>query len=74
MFDFFFRENDTGIAKNYTEIIYSVFVSGKPVLATTAAKDMELLTTDEVMKEIQHPIMTKAERMFIRFIFDMFNL
>ncbi|XP_063706119.1 uncharacterized protein LOC134835178 [Culicoides brevitarsis] len=53
--------NDSLDLKNQTEIIYSVFVSGKPVLATTAAKDMELLTDSEVMQVIEHPIMTKAE-------------
>lgn len=47
---------------NHTEIIYSVFVAGKPVLATTAAKDMELLSNDEVVQVLESPIMTKAER------------
>lgn len=63
----FFRSNGTELFKNQTEIIYSVFVSGKPVLATTAAKDMELLSDSEVMQVIEHPIMTKAERKYFCF-------
>lgn len=47
---------------NHTEIIYSVFVAGKPVLATTAAKDMELVTDEEVVHVLELPISTKAER------------
>lgn len=47
---------------NHTEIIYSVFVAGKPVLATTAAKDMELLSNEEVIHVLELPFTTKAER------------
>lgn len=48
--------------RNQTEIIYSVFVNGKPVLATTAADDMKLLSEDEVADEMEKLIYTKAER------------
>lgn len=47
---------------NQTEIIYSVIVGGKPVLATTAAEDMRLVSTDEVIKIIENDVVLKAER------------
>ena len=47
---------------NQTEIIYSVFVDGKPVLATTAADDMKLVTADEVAQVMDKMVVTKAER------------
>lgn len=43
-------------------IIYSVTVAGKPVPAITAANDMRLMTTSEVIAELGHPILSKAER------------
>ena len=52
---------------NQTEIIYSVFVNGKPVMATTAAEDMKLLTETEVASVIGKSIFMKAERKFIFF-------
>jgi hypothetical protein len=39
-----------------------VIVNGKPVLATTAADDMQLVSSDEVMKILENNIVLKAER------------
>lgn len=50
------------LPRNQTEIIYSVFVDGKPVLATTAADDMKLLSEQEVGDVMEKMIYTKAER------------
>lgn len=47
---------------NHTEIIYSVIVGGKPVLASTAAEDMRLLKLEEVVKIMENDIVLKAER------------
>lgn len=47
---------------NQTEIIYTVFVNGMPVLATIAASDMKLMSEAEVSKILDAPIFTKAER------------
>lgn len=47
---------------NQTEIIYSVIVGGKPVLASTAAQDMRLVNLDEVIKIMENDIVLKAER------------
>lgn len=47
---------------NQTEIIYSVIVGGKPVLASTAADDMRLVKLDEVVKIMENDIVLKAER------------
>lgn len=44
------------------KILYSVKVSGHPVLATTAAHDMKLVSDAEVVAELGFPILTKAER------------
>lgn len=60
---------------NQTEIIYSVIVGGKPILATTAANDMRLVTTDEVVKIMENDVVLKAERKnekLILFIFSIF--
>lgn len=43
-------------------ILYSVKVSGVPVLATTAAHDMKLVSDAEVVAELGYPVLTKAER------------
>lgn len=48
--------------ENQTEIVYSVFVDGKPVLATTAANDMQLVTEEEVARVMDKIVYTKAER------------
>lgn len=47
---------------NQTEIIYSVCVGGKPVLASTAANDMRLVKLAEVVKIMENGIVLKAER------------
>lgn len=53
---------DVPIEKNQTEIIYSVIIGGKPVLASTAAEDMRLVENDEVVKILENDIFLKAER------------
>lgn len=47
---------------NEVEVIYHVLVSGHPVVATTAASDMRLVSDEEVASELGYPILTKAER------------
>lgn len=54
-----FRNQSAG---NQTEIIYSVFVDRKPVLAKTAADDMKLVTEEEVAKVMEKLVFIKAER------------
>ena len=44
------------------ELVYSVRVAGKPILATTAAKDMRLVSDNEVTAELGYTVITKAER------------
>lgn len=56
-----FRNQSAG---NQTEIIYSVFVDRKPVLAKTAADDMKLVTEDEVAQVMGKLVFIKAERMY----------
>lgn len=61
--------------KNQTEIVYSVIVNGKPVLASTAAQDMRLVKIDEVVKIMENDIVLKAERkllylsLFVKILF-----
>lgn len=43
-------------------IIYTVSINGNPIPANTAANDMRLLTTREIIAELGRPILTKAER------------
>lgn len=47
---------------NQTEIVYSVIVGGKPVLASTAAEDMRLVKLEEVVRLMENDIVLKAER------------
>lgn len=47
---------------NQSEIIYSVIVGNKPVLAITAAEDMRLVTRDEAIKIMENDVVLKAER------------
>lgn len=57
------RVHNATIAKAGTlELVYSVRVAGKPVLALTAARDMRLVSDKEVSAELGYPILTKAER------------
>uniref|UniRef100_A0A182NKI8 Cadherin domain-containing protein n=1 Tax=Anopheles dirus TaxID=7168 RepID=A0A182NKI8_9DIPT len=46
---------------NQTEIIYSVFVGGLPVLATTAAEDMKLMSQDEMEHVLETIVYLKAD-------------
>uniref|UniRef100_A0AAG5D811 Uncharacterized protein n=1 Tax=Anopheles atroparvus TaxID=41427 RepID=A0AAG5D811_ANOAO len=46
---------------NQTEIIYSVFVGGLPVLATTAAEDMRLMSQDEMEHVLETMVYLKAD-------------
>jgi len=61
---FFFSSNDRPIA-NQTELIYTVLVNGRPVLATTAAKDMELVSESEAVKTFGQAVYMKSERELI---------
>lgn len=47
---------------NQTEIVYSVIVGGKPVLAVTAADDMQFVSRDEAIKIMENDVVLKAER------------
>lgn len=47
---------------NQSEIIYTVFVGGKPILATTAADDMRYVTQEEVAQVMEQMVFLKAER------------
>jgi hypothetical protein len=47
---------------NQTEIVYSVIVGGKPVLASTAAQDMRLVKLEEVVRIMENDVVLKAER------------
>ncbi|XP_070137970.1 uncharacterized protein [Drosophila bipectinata] len=46
---------------NQTELIYTVLVNGRPILATTAAKDMELVSEDEAVKAFGQAVYMKSE-------------
>ncbi|KAK6637632.1 hypothetical protein RUM44_008054 [Polyplax serrata] len=46
---------------NDVGLIYSVTMAGRPVPAVTAANDLRLMTVNEVIAELGHPILTKAE-------------
>lgn len=48
------------------EVLYHVTVQGKPVLATTAADDMTLVTDDEVVDALGYPFVIKAERKLVK--------
>lgn len=50
---------------NQTELIYSVFVNGRPVLAVTAANDMKLVSESEVATVMGKEIYMKAERKLV---------
>uniref|UniRef100_A0A182PK09 Uncharacterized protein n=1 Tax=Anopheles epiroticus TaxID=199890 RepID=A0A182PK09_9DIPT len=55
---------DTTNALNQTEIIYSVFVGGLPVLATTAAEDMKLMSRDEMEHVLETMVYLKADHSY----------
>ncbi|XP_026847843.1 uncharacterized protein LOC6595002 isoform X1 [Drosophila persimilis] len=46
---------------NQTELIYTVLVNGRPVLATTAAKDMELVSEAEAVSTFGQAVYMKSE-------------
>ncbi|XP_058840571.1 uncharacterized protein LOC131696162 isoform X1 [Topomyia yanbarensis] len=50
---------------NQTEIIYSVFVGGQPVLATTAAEDMKLMSQEEMERVMETMVYLKADRTYL---------
>lgn len=54
---------------NQTEIVYTVFVNGVPVLALIAADDMKMISEAEMASILGHEIHTKAERKFLFSIF-----
>lgn len=45
-----------------TEIVYTVFVNGVPVLAKIAANDVQLMSDAEVSTILDMGVHTKAER------------
>ncbi|CAD6993319.1 uncharacterized protein LOC101459873 isoform X2 [Ceratitis capitata] len=46
---------------NQTELVYSVFVNGRPVLAVTAANDMKLVSESEAANVIGQEVYMKSE-------------
>lgn len=54
--------NRTSKNADELQLLYTVHVGGKPVLATAAAEDMKLVSTTEVTAELGYPVITKAER------------
>lgn len=55
-------QNTSVLEGGATRLIYSVHLSGKPVPAETAAKDMALLSTQEVALELGTPVIISSER------------
>lgn len=55
-------------ALNQTDIIYTVLVNGKSVLAVIAAGDMELVADTEATNELDRAIYIKAERKSCNFL------
>lgn len=63
---FYYRSVDrNSTITNQTEFLYTVFVGNKPVLAITAAEDMKLVSTAEVVRTLGSPVLTKSERKFV---------
>jgi hypothetical protein len=54
--------NKTSKNTDELELLYTVHVAGKPVLAVAAAEDMKLVSNTEVTAELGYPVVTKAER------------
>jgi hypothetical protein len=50
-----------------------VYVAGKPVLATTASEDMQLLTQDEVNLVMEKLVYIKAERKTVHFHYFLYK-
>lgn len=55
-------QNTSVIEGGAMRLIYSVHLDGKPVPAETAAKDMALLSPQEVALELGAPVIIKSER------------
>ena len=55
-------QNTTMTETGGTRLIYSVHLGGKPVPAETAAKDMALLSPQEVALELGVPVIIQSER------------
>lgn len=58
-------QNTSVIDRGATKLIYSVHLGGKPVPAETAAKDMALLSPQEVALELGTPVLIQSERKFL---------
>lgn len=57
------RMQNTSITESgATKLIYSVHLGGKPVPAETAARDMALLSSQEVALELGAPVLIQSER------------
>ncbi|XP_011306474.1 uncharacterized protein [Fopius arisanus] len=54
-------QNTTVLEDGSTRLIYSVHLGGKPVPAETAAKDMALLSSQEVALELGAPVIIQSE-------------
>ncbi|XP_063988043.1 uncharacterized protein LOC135168089 isoform X2 [Diachasmimorpha longicaudata] len=54
-------QNTTVLEDGSTRLIYSVHLGGKPVPAETAAKDMSLLSPQEVALELGAPVIIQSE-------------
>lgn len=54
------------------QLLYTVYVAGKPVLALAAAEDMKLVSNTEVTAELGYPVITKAEREYYVFCYGSF--
>jgi hypothetical protein len=59
---FVYVHNKTSKNADELELLYTVHVAGKPVLALAAAEDMKLVSNKEVTAELGYPVITKAER------------
>lgn len=60
-------QNTTVLENGTTKLIYSVHLGGKPVPAETAAKDMALLSSQEVALELGVPVLIQSERKYALF-------
>lgn len=67
-----FSSDPLSTTDNQTEIVYTVFVNGIPVLATIAANDMKLMSEAEVSELLEKTVFTKAERMLNGYFFQIF--
>lgn len=57
-------QNTSVIEGGATRLIYSVHLDGKPVPAETAARDMALLSPQEVALELGAPVIIQSERKY----------